>query len=307
MKIPSISFGNKIIDFDTARRQKKETVYSKPVTQGDSFTKSGKIAGSISDMGYTKEHPIPKNVSPGVAYFRETAPAVDDPSDAIFYSSQFNLLLELMMEKDEYKITPDEAAKEVIRLLKTGEPAKTLSKALYDDENYEKANSFFDAYYGLTQGLKKSIDNTNIVATIEILEEPIDSMYDDFSEELDTDYDGESEKDFNNTVDFSIGALVEIQSDNTSEKTRTEYWKRLPAVIRDQLQMEDWPEFYFSMQLKPNFDPDKAVEAFRMLVNTIAEEHKDFPRDPSTFIDKDVVPEEESIFGMEEPGEPTDK
>ena len=310
MRISSISFGNKIVDFETAKKQKGSTTHSKPITQGDSFTKSASISGSISDVGYTKNLKMPKGLSPGVEYFRTTDPAVDDPTDAIFYSSQFNLLNELIRAKDEYKITPDDASKEVIRLLKSQGPQKALSNALYEEatQNYEKANLFFDAYYGLTQGLKESVNDSNIVAVIEMLEEPIDSMYDEYIEELDKDYDGESDKEMDNTVDLSVGALVEIQSDKTSEKTRAEYWKSLASVVRDQLQMEDWPEFYFSLQLKPNFDPEKAVEAFKTLVYAIVKEQKDFPRDPDTFVDKDLVPEKDSIFAMvEKPEEPTDK
>ncbi len=281
MRIRQINFGNKVVDFETARRQKEQAPTAKPTKparQGDSYTKTtpteARIAGSISDVGYSKNRQMPEGISPGVEYFRLTDPAVNDPADAIFYSSQFNLLSDLMQEKDEYKITPEDAAKELIRILKTGEPAKAVAKAL--DEDYQKADAFFAAYYRLTQTLDNDVKTRNLMAAIEIIAEPIESMSDEFLEELD-DNEDESDDDLDFLDDvFYLENLLKIQSGETPPEEAEAFWKNVDKTFIDIMCMPEPPRIDVGFQFRKDFDHEKLKEAFGILVDKLAETQRLF-------------------------------
>lgn len=281
MRIAPINFGNKIVDFETARNQRKETTPktpSKTEKQVDSFTKStpteANIAGSISDIGYTKKLPMEKGISPGVEYFRATDPAVDDPTDAIFYSSQFNLLSDLMQEKDEYKITPEDAAKELIRILKTGEPAKAIANAL--DEDYQKADAFFSAYYHLIQTLDKDVKTRNLMAAIEIISEPIESMSDEFMDELE-DNEDESDADFDEIEEaLDLDNQQRYHSGLMSTQESQDFSKKLDKTLIDIASMKDGASVGVSFKVSKDFNPEKVKETFGILVDRLADLQRKF-------------------------------
>lgn len=278
MRITPINFGNKIVDFETARRQKKEAPTVKPAKHVDSFTKTtpteATIAGSISDIGYTKKLPMEKGLPLGVEYFRATDPAVDDPTDAIFYSSQFNLLSDLMQEKDEYKITPEDAAKELIRILKTGESAKAIAKAL--DEDFQKADAFFSAYYHLIQTLDKDVKTRNLMAAIEIVAEPIESMSDDFMDELD-DNEDESDADFDEIEEaLDLDNQSRYHSGLMSTQESEDFSKKLDKTLIDIASMKDGASVGVSFKFTKDFDAEKTKETFGILVDKLAETQRLF-------------------------------
>lgn len=271
MQIGRISFRGDVVDISKARNNRG----------GGNNTAKPKI--EAAQDRFERSHPAIQGLDAKAAAQTTQKPAITE-NNPIYYARIFDRIeSKIRINNREFRITPEEAAKEVIQILKEGKAIKALSTA-YNRKQYKEVGSFLNAFDDLDITLQDSKLDNNTYLAIDMLAGPIRQIAEDIDSQgilIEEDDDDES---FADKVSyFILENIIKIEEKGT-EAQKAENWEILENVIRLGHQVEEFPTFNFSVPSTPNINPETWTRTFDKIMQIIGKVRQETPCNPDNYI-----------------------
>ena len=274
MQISRVSFRGEVLDFSKARQSRQnQGIKMQALTRQDTFRKSNP---EEADVKATKRSQEPEEQT-----ITENSP--------IYYIRIFDRLdRNLSSNNKAYRITPEEAAREVIKILKEGKAIKAL-KTAYNNKRYAEVDDFLSSYQEIDNSLHDSNLNENTYLAIKALAIPIKALADEFDERDDIEIpeDSVSLRDCETGNYLLLENIVKIEQEGT-EAEKAKNWESIIDTINKAHTIEEFPVFNFSIPSSPNFDSKIWIKTLEKLANIIAQARQKFPCNPQNYIPEDA-------------------
>lgn len=277
MQIGRVSFRGDIVDFSKARNNRqKQAPQSKTQINQDTFVKSPSAANT--EVQETAKEPSTQRTV-----------AEDNP---IYYTRIFDRINKLLtINSKEYRITPEEAAKEVIQILKEGTAIKALYSA-YDKKQYKEVGSFLNAFEALDMELDDSKLSENTYIAIKSLADPIHSIADEIDSQAIMIPDEDEELFADKVGYFILENMVKIEEEGTDEE-KADHWETIKGVIESAHQTDEFPTFTFSIPSVPNLNPETWTRTMSKFFEIVSKVRKEYPCNPENYIPEEPSEPEE--------------
>ena len=277
MQIGRVSFRGDVVDFSKARNNRqKQAPQTKTQTNQDTFTKSA-TAANTAVQATPQESSTQRTITE------------DNP---IYYTRIFDRINKLLtINSKEYRITPEDAAKEVIQILKEGTAIKALYAA-YDKKQYKEVGSFLNAFEALDMELDDSKLSENTYIAIKSLSAPIHSIADEIDSQAIMIPD-EDEELFEDKVGyFILENMVRIEAEGTEEE-KADHWETIENVIKEAHQTDEFPTFTFSVPSTPGLNPEIWTRTMSKFFEIVSKVRQEYPCNPENYIPEEPPEQEE--------------